>query len=301
LRIFESVARHSSISRAAEELHLTQPAVSMQMKQLERLLGLPLIEQIGKQLFLTEAGIELRAHAEGFVAQMYELTQAIDEFRGLGRGIVNLAVISTANYFLPPLIGKLLERHPGMRINVRVLNREGVLAAIMDNRAELGITGPPPDTSNVVAVPFLDNPLVLIAPPTHRLAHCVAIPALELAREIFVVRELGSGLREAIEWHFAALGMKYLKGSEFNTNEAIKQAVQAGLGLSLVSRQTIDVELETQRLVVLPAEGFPIMRQWYVVQRRDKRLSAAAAACVELLICLSGRTKSRSPPSPHGV
>jgi DNA-binding transcriptional LysR family regulator len=292
LRIFEAVARHTSISRAAGDLHLTQPAVSMQMKQLEEQIGLPLIEQIGKRLFLTEAGLELRAHAQRFALQSQELKTAMDQFRGLQRGFLRLAVVSTANYFLPPLIATLSERHPGMRISLQVANREDVLAALADNRTDLAITGQPPESADLVALPFKDNPLVVIAPPAHPCAKLTAISMPRLARETFVVREPGSGTRAAIDRHFAEMGVDYSPGCEFSTNEAIKQAVQAGLGLAVVSQQTIELELETRRLVVLPVDGFPIMRRWYVVHRSEKRLSAAATAFVELLLGGGGTVKS---------
>jgi DNA-binding transcriptional LysR family regulator len=300
MRIFEAVARHNSISRAANELHLSQPAVSMQMKQLERLLGLPLIEQIGKKLFLTEAGNELREHAQRLVARMHELKTAMDRFRGLECGAVRLEVISTVNHFLLPMIANLLARHPGMRISVQVANRQGALAALADNRADIAITGRPRDTTNLVALPLLECPLVVIASPTHRLARRVGIPLLELARENFLIRERGAGLRDDVDQLFAELGVGYLQGGEFNTNEAIKQAVEAGLGISLVARQTIDIELETRRLVVLAVEGFPIMGRWYILHRCDKRLSAAATAVVDLLLSSAGLT-GPSPKRARGA
>ncbi len=283
LQIFEAVARHSSISRAAAELHLTQPAVSMQMKQLEEQIGLPLVEQIGKRLFLTEAGLELRTHAQRIAVQTQELKTAMDQFRDLQRGFLRLAVVSTANYFLPPLIATLSERHPGMRISLQVANREDVLAALADNRTDLAITGQPPESADLIGLPFKDNPLVVIAAPTHPFAKLARISLKKLARETFVVREPGSGTRAVIERQFAEMGIDYSPGCEFNTNEAIKQAVQAGLGIAVVSQQTIELELETRRLAVLSVEGFPIVRRWYVVHRRDKRLSAAAAAFMDLL------------------
>jgi DNA-binding transcriptional LysR family regulator len=299
LRIFEEVARFSSISRAAKELHLTQPAVSMQVKQLEQQVGLPLLDQIGKRLFLTEAGIELRAHAQRFAAQTHELKTAMDGFRGLQRGFLGLAVVSTANYFLPPVIAKLNERHPGMRVSLQVANREAVLAALADNRTDLAITGEPPQSEDLVAVPIRDNPLVVVAAPTHRLAQQSAIPFKQLAKETFVLREPGSGTRAVIERHFAQAGIEYSAGCEFNTNEAIKLAVQAGLGLALISQQTIELELETDRLVILPVEGFPIVRHWYAVHRYDKRLSAAATAFLALLVAESVKfRKPRAPRSP---
>ena len=145
LRIFESVARHSSMSRAAEEMHLTQPAVSMQIKQLEEQIGVPLLEQNGRRLFLTEAGQELRGHAQRFAAQTLELQYAMDQYRGLERGVLRIAVVSTANYFLPPLIAEYSERYPGVRISLQVANRESVLASLADHRADIAITGEPPE------------------------------------------------------------------------------------------------------------------------------------------------------------
>ncbi len=170
LRIFEAVARHSSVSRAAAELHLTQPAVSMQIKQLEEQIGLPLIDQIGKRLFLTEAGHELRGHAQAIAAKMVDLNAAMDQLRSLERGILRLAVVSTANYFLPPLIAAFSEKHPGVRISLTVENREAVLSALADNRTDLAITGQPPSGVDLVAERFMDNPLVVIAAPSHKLA-----------------------------------------------------------------------------------------------------------------------------------
>jgi DNA-binding transcriptional LysR family regulator len=284
LRIFESVARHSSISRAAAELHLTQPAVSMQMKQLEEQIGLPLLEQIGRRLYLTEAGHELRGHAQRIAAQMVDLNAAMDQHRGLERGMLRLAVVSTANYFLPRPLAQFSESHPGVRVRLQVANREAVLAALADNRTELAITGQPPDSAGVVAQHFMDNPLVVIAQPGHPLARLAHVPLQRLAEETLVVREPGSGMRAAMERHFAEQGVEYRTGCELDTNEAIKQAVRAGLGLGIVSAQTIELELETGRLVVLPVEGFPIRRHWFIVHRSDKRPSAAAQAFRSLLL-----------------
>ncbi len=284
MRIFESVARHSSISRAAAELHLTQPAVSMQIKQLEDQIGLPLLEQIGRRLFLTEAGQELRLHSQRFAAMNEELKAAMDQFRGLERGLLRLSVVSTANYFLPRLIAEYTGRFPGVRLSLQVGNREDVLAAVTDNRTDLAITGLPPADADVTAQYFMDNPLVVIASPNHPLAGSEQISLQRLSSETLVLREPGSGTRAAMERAFADHGFDYRSGCELGTNEAIKQAVQAGLGLAVVSAQTIELELQTQRLVVLPVEGFPILRQWFVVHRRDKRLSASAQAFRELLL-----------------
>jgi DNA-binding transcriptional LysR family regulator len=287
LRIFEAVARCGSISRAAADLHLTQPAVSMQMKQLEEQIGLPLLEQVGKRMFLTEAGNELRGHARDMATRMVGLNAAMDQFRGLERGLLRLAVVSTANYFLPRLIADFNRRHPGVRVSLQVANREFVLSALADNSTDLAITGRPPDSLDVVAQHFMDNPLVVVAAPGHALAALKTVPLERMAEETLVVRESGSGTRAAMERHFAAQRVPYRAGCEFGTNEALKQAVRAGLGLGVVSLQTIELELQTGCLVVLPVEGFPVVRQWYVLHRTHKRLSAAARTFREMLLGLN--------------
>jgi DNA-binding transcriptional LysR family regulator len=283
LRIFEAVARHSSISRAASEMHLTQPAVSMQMKQLEEHIGVRLFEKAGNKFSLTDAGAELRIHAQRLNAQTVALLAAMQQFQGVGGSILRLAVVSTANYFLPPLIATLSRQHPRMRTTLQVANHEAVLNSLINSVTDLAITGQPPESAELIAQPFKDNPLVVIAPPEHRLATQKSISMNEFSAETLVVRESGSGTRAAVERHFADHGQTPLNGCELNTNEAIKQAVQAGLGLAVVSVQTIELELETRRLVILPVEGFPILRRWYLVHR-DRRLSAAAAAFRELLL-----------------
>jgi LysR family transcriptional regulator, low CO2-responsive transcriptional regulator len=292
LRIFEAVARHHSISRAAAELHLSQPAVSMQMKQLEEQIGVALIEQVGKRMFLTEAGEELRGHAQGIAERIDSMHTAIDQFRGLERGLLRLAVVSTANYFLPPLVADFHARYPGVRVALQVANREEVLGALAENSIDLAITGRPPDSADVLAQPFMDNPLVVIAAPGHTLAGASKVPLARLAEETLVVREPGSGTRAAVERHFAEHKLTVRTGCEFGSNEALKQAVRAGLGVGVVSAQTIELELQCRCLAVLPVEGFPIVRRWYVLHRTAKRLSAAAAAFLELLLSLdAGGTK----------
>jgi DNA-binding transcriptional LysR family regulator len=289
LKTFEAVARCGSISRAATELHLTQPAVSMQMKQLEEQIGLALLEQVGKRMFLTEAGQALQGHAGDIAARMVDLNASMDQFRGLERGLLRLAVVSTANYFLPRLIAEFNRRHPGVRVSLQVANREFVLSALADNGTDLAITGQPPDSLDVVAQHFMDNPLVVIAAPGHPLAAQQAVPLQRMAQETLVVRESGSGTRASMERHFAAHGVTYRPGCEFGTNEALKQAVRAGLGLGVVSLQTIELELQAGCLVVLPVEGFPVVRQWYVLHRTHKRLSASARTFREMLLGLDPR------------
>jgi DNA-binding transcriptional LysR family regulator len=265
----------------------------MQIKQLEEQIGMALIEQVGKRLFLTEAGQELRGHAARIAAQMADLNAAMDQFRGLERGVLRIAVVSTVNYFLPNLIARFSEQHPGVRISLQVGNRESVMAALADNRTELAITGQPPEGIDVVAQHFMDNPLVVIASPSHPLSRQAHIALHDLEEETLVVREPGSGTRAAVERHFSEHKVKCRTGCELNTNEAIKQAVQAGLGLGIVPAQTIELELEAGRLAVLPVAQFPIIRHWYVVHRTDKRLSGAAQQFRMLLIGEEAGTSSK--------
>ncbi len=303
LRIFEAVARHGSISRAAVELHLTQPAVSMQIKQLEEQIGLALIDQVGKRLAMTEAGQELRAHAGRIGAQMLDLNAAMDQLRDLERGMLRLAVVSTANYFLPRIIAAFSARHPGVRISLKVANREAVLAALADNQTDLAIIGRPPVGVDLTACDFMDNPLVVIAAPTHPLASLGTMPIQALDGHTLVVREPGSGTRLAMDRFLSEQGVDYRAGCELSSNEAIKQAVQAGLGLAIAPLQTLELELETGRLVALPVEGFPLIRHWYVVHRGDKRLSTASQAFRALLLSQPPKAgvAARRAPEPEPV
>jgi DNA-binding transcriptional LysR family regulator len=284
LRVFEAVARNLSYSRAAEELHLTQPAVSMQIKQLEENAGLPLFEQLGKKVFLTEAGRELFHYARAIASQLAEAEAVLTELKGLKRGKLNISVVSTANYFAPQLLAVFCRRHEGVTLSLNVANREMLLAQLADNEMDMAIMGQPPQDSDLEAAPFLENPLVVIASPAHPLAGERRIAPARLADETFIVREPGSGTRGAMERFFAEHSMALHTGMEMSTTEAIKQAVQAGMGLALVSLHTIALELETGRLAVLGVASFPLTRYWYVAHRKGKRLSATAQAFKEFLL-----------------
>lgn len=297
IEIFEAVARHASITRAAAELHLTQPAVSMQVKQLEQQVGLPLTEQIGRRLQLTPAGVEMREHGRRIAAQLADLQAAMDALRGLERGVLRIAVVSTANYFLPPILARYGAEYPGVHVQLQVGNRDAVLGALADNQADLAITGQPPETADVIAEQFMDNPLVVIASPQHPLAARARVPLAALAGQPLLVREPGSGTRAAMERHLAAHGLAWRAGSELGTNEAIKQAVRAGLGLGVISAQTVELEVETARLVVLKVDSFPIVRRWFVVNRAPRRLSPAAVALRALLLNQQAPKLRRRRPS----
>ncbi len=278
LKVFESAARHLNYTRAAEELFLTQPAVSMQIKQMEEALGLPLFEQLGKRIHLTEAGKEVLTYARAITQQLDELEGVLNRLKGLSGGRLRISVATTANYFIPTLLGSFSRRYPDVTVSLDVTNRETLLRQLNENTVDLVIMGQPPPEADTEAVAFMDNPLVIVAPPDHPLAGKKKIPLVRLQEEIFLVREPGSGTRIAMERFFSERSMKLKTGMEVGSNEAIKQSVQAGLGLGLLSRATIEQELALKRLVVLNIEDFPIMRHWYVVHRKGKRLSGAAEA-----------------------
>jgi DNA-binding transcriptional LysR family regulator len=284
LKVFESVARHLSFSRAAEDLHLTQPAVSMQIKQLEDSVELPLFEQMGKKIYLTDAGRELYHYSQAISQQLADMELALDELKGLERGKLNISVVSTANYFAPHLLAKFCQRYNGVTVSLNVSNRETVLKHLTDNVTDLAIMGQPPDGLDIVAESFMENPLVVIAPPNHPLIAEDRIPVKRLEQETFLVREPGSGTRGAMERFFAAHQISINRGMETDTNEAIKQAVQAGMGLGIISLHTAELELEARRLRILDVQDFPIMRHWHIVHRKNKRLSTVAQAFRNFLL-----------------
>lgn len=283
-RVFDAVARHLSFSRAAEELHLSQPAVSMQVKGIEVILGMPLTEQLGKKIFLTEAGLEVLHASQAITARLDDLQANLAQLRGMESGRLNLAATSTVNAVATDILARFRDRHAGVSIHLDVSNRATVLDLLATNRIDLAIMGQVPDGLGLEATRFMDNPLVVIAPPDHTLAGKKSVSIDEAAAESFLVREAGSGTRAAMARFFAARGLEIRSSMEMSSNEAIKQAVQAGLGLGILSLQTLEMELALKRLAVLNVAGFPIMRHWYVVHRADKRLSPAAQAFKEFVL-----------------
>ena len=284
LQVFESAATLLNFSLAAKQLYLSQPAVSMQIKQLEESVGLPLFEQIGKKVFLTEAGRELLHYSRNITQQLAEMAAVFDEMKGLGHGKLTISVVNTANYFTPQLLARFCQRYPGINVNLQVANRDAVLKQLADNSTDLAILGQPPDGLDISADSFLDNPLVVIAAPNHPLAKLKRIKFALLAEEIFLSREQGSGTRSAMERIFAEHNIQPRISMEMETNEAIKQAVQAGMGLGILSLHSIELELETKRLAMLNVEHFPLLRHWFVAHRSNKRLSGAALAFKDFLL-----------------
>ena len=293
LQIFEAVARALSFSAAAQALHVTQPAVSMQVRQLEHFAGVALFERTGRRLHLTEAGEELLVHARAVLRALEDADEAFASMKGLRGGRVRLAAVSTAKYFAPRLIARFAQAHPGVTVHLRVDNRAEVVRTLVANDADLALMGQPPADGELVPKAFADHPLVVIAPPDHPLARRRSVPIEALAGETFLVREPGSGTRSALERFFGERELPLKVGLEMPSNETIKQAVMAGLGLAFISMHTITLELSVGALALVRAPGLPVVRQWNVVQRRDKRLAPAAEA-FKAFVLEHGRTFLRT-------
>jgi len=276
LKVFESAARHLSYTRAAEELHLSQPGVSMQIKQLEEVAGLPLFEQIGKKMHLTAAGREIYAYSKSIGHILDEAEVVLDELKGLQTGRLSISVATTASHFATRLLAAFSQQYKDVIITLDITNRASLREQLEANRPDMVIMGQPPEGVEVESEAFMDNPLVMIASQNHPLANKKNIELQRFEHEHFVVREKGSGTRSAIERFFIAHNASFHTGIEMSSNEAIKQAVEAGLGLGIVSIHTLELELETERLQVLDVKDFPIQRHWYVIQRKGKRLSPIA-------------------------
>lgn len=284
LKVFASVANNLSFTRAAEELHLTQPAVSMQVKQLESQLDSRLFEQLGKKIYLTEAGEEVYQYSRQIAQQLDEMETVLANLKGLGRGKLRISVATTANYFAPRLLAAFCKLYPGVNVILNVTNRQTLLQQLNDNLVDMVIMGQPPAEMDLEAAAFMDNPLVVIAPPDHPLVSERNIPIKRLEQESFLLRELGSGTRSAMQRFFEQHDITLTTSMEVSSDEAIKQSVQAGLGLGILSQDAIRMEQDMGKLAVLDIEGFPMLRQWYLVHRKGKRLANIAVAFRDFLL-----------------
>jgi DNA-binding transcriptional LysR family regulator len=282
LKVFEAAARHSSFTRAAEELFLTQPTVSMQIKQLTKSVGLPLFEQVGKRLYLTEAGRELFATCRQIFDNIAQFEMKVADLKGLKQGQLRLAAITTAKYFVPRLLGKFCELYPGIDISLQVTNHEQILERMSQNLDDLYIMSQIPDNMDITCQPFLENPLIVFAPLNHPLSQEKNIPIQRLAEEPFIMREPGSGTRRAVQSLFDEQGVKVKVKLELGSNEAIKQAIVGGLGISVLSRHTL--LLDASQFSILDVQHFPIHRNWYMVYPSGKQLSIVARAYYDYLL-----------------
>lgn len=297
MRLFEAVARLRSFTRAAEELNITQPAVSIQIKRLEESIGMPLLEQVGKKLFLTRAGEEAYAVFGETLGRLKDFARAITEMKGRVAGPLRVGAVTSAKFFMPHLLGQFLREHPDVQPQLKVTNRERVIERLFDNKDDFVVMGHTPEELGLCVRPFMENLLVPFAGPDHPLAGERRIPLETFAAERFLMRETGSGTRSATERLFGAYGVKVGIYMELGSSEAIKQAVMAGLGVSVQSTSSLSLELETGRLVALDVEGFPLRRMWRAVHLQGKSLGLTASAFLEFLVREGATSTAASFPT----
>ncbi|HVZ53290.1 MAG TPA: LysR family transcriptional regulator [Pseudolabrys sp.] len=284
LRLLAAAARGGSFAAAAETCHVTPPAVTMQMQQLEAAAGLPLFDRNGRGFALTAAGRELLACAEKIEAVLADCAAGLAELKSLASGRVTVGVVSTAKYFAPQMLAAFARVHPTIEIELVIGNREDTIAAFKEGRFDIAVMGRPPEGVEVESAPIGQHPQVIIAPPDHPLVKRRAIPPRDIAGEKMLMREPGSGTRLLAERFLAKHGIKPRISMEISSNETIKQAVIAGLGIAFISAHTIAAELADHRLAVLDVVGLPEMRQWFVVRPAAKRLMPAARALRDFLV-----------------
>ncbi len=284
LRIFEAVARHRSYTRAAEELNLTQPAVHIQVRRLEETIGLKLFETVGRRIKPTRAGEAALAAAADVLARLRSLSATVADLKGKVAGPLRIAVVTSAKYFVPEMLGEFLRRHPDIQPQLTVTNRAQILDRLSERRDDFVIMGQVPDGMDLVGHAFMENLLVPVAAADHPLAGHRQIPLEALASERFLMREAGSGTRGAIERLMAEHGLNISASMELGATEAIKRAVIAGLGVSVLSLSSLEFELESGRIAVLRVDGFPLRRMWFAVHHRSRQLGPTAAAFLSLLM-----------------
>jgi DNA-binding transcriptional LysR family regulator len=294
LKIFTALARQLNMTRAAEELHMTPPALSIQIKQLSEHVGIPLHEQIGKRLFLTEAGWLVEAASRDIFERLDRLAMDLAKAQGLERGSLKLSIITTATYFVPRLLGDFCKQHPSIEVTMEVDNRDRVLERLKQNLDDLYIMGQAPENLNVTALPFMENPLVVLAPANHPLASERNIDPARLAGELFILREPGSGTRLATERFFEKHGVRLTVRMTLGSNEAVKQSVAGGLGLAVLSRHTLALDAASGAFAVLDVRGFPLLRQWYAVYPAGKQISPITRAFIDY-IAAEGISKTGTP------
>ncbi len=285
LRVFQMVARRMSFSRAAEDMILSQPAVSLHIKNLEKAVGLALFEKIGRQIRLTEAGEHLLYHSHRVFTVLQETHEAMEALRGGDKGHLRVAADTTAGvYVVPEYLGIFRRSFPNVDITLDVTNRANVMERLLLREIDLAVIGQFPQEKELIAIPFLVNELVVIAWPDHRLVTRKRVPLTELAAETFLMRETGSGTRSTTEKFFSDAGLSIQIGMELASNSAIKKAVSNALGIAVVPRRAIDLELKTGELAIIDVQGFPRIRHWHIVQMRERFLPPPAIKFKELLL-----------------
>ena len=281
LRLFAALAEHGSVTAAAKACHVTQPTVSMQLKDLTEAVGLALYERVDNRIRLTQAGEDLLRTARAMSDEWAAFVQRVDAMKGLTRGRLRVALVSTAKYFVPRILGRFCARHPDIDIALEVLNRDGVIARMRESRDDLYIMSIPPSDIALERHPFLPNPLVVIAAKSHPLAGRKHLPLARLARERFILREPGSGTRLACDAHFARAGFVPDVRLEIGSNEAIKEAVASGMGIAVMSRHALGGKSAGPGLAILGVAGFPLHSNWWILYPRGKILSPIATRLLD--------------------
>lgn len=278
LRFFNAVARHLSFAKAAELMHVSAPAVTMQIKELEAEVGMPLFERQGRKVSLTTTGEYMLVYSRKMLALLKDAEDAAARLQRIETGTLTIGMVGTATYFIPALLNKFLKEHEGIELKLLVGNRSELVQWLQNSEVDIAIMGKAPDELPTRAEPFAANPLVFVASPEHPLAGESGLRAEDLRQQLFIVREPGSGTRSAMESFFTQARLQPRYNMELQSNDAIKQAVMANLGLGFLSLHTIALELQTHKLCVLPVNGAPLMRAWNVVHTLSKLLSPAAEA-----------------------
>jgi len=300
LQVFEAIARLENFTRAAEELFLTQPTVSMQIKKLEESIGVPLFEHIGKKVFLTAIGKELYQYARDILESIAHFEMQAADMQGMKTGHLRLAVVTTAKYYAPRMLGLFCQKYPGIEVSLKVTNRERLLDRLSENMDDLYIIGRPPNNNDSHFVPLIENPLVVIAAKNHPLCdHPTPIPFEEVAKQQFIIRERGSGTRRAIENQFLSRGRNVIIKMELGSNEAIKHTVASGLGISILSRHTMSLGIQSGPLMELEVEGFPISWPWYIGYASGKRLSVVTKTFLDFICSDVGNTNIKEKIDAH--
>jgi LysR family transcriptional regulator for metE and metH len=283
LRALATVQKTRSVTAAANQLHLTQPAVTLQLRNLQALAGLPLIQRTGDGMLLTDAGREVLTLCERVEAAISDCETSLEMIAGKTAGRISIGAVSTAKYFVPFAISGFSKLHPNIDIKLTIGNRQETSAALRGYELDFAIMGRPPVGIDMDVHLIGDHPHVIIAPTAHRLARKSGLALADLANETFLTREPGSGTRGLMEQLFETSGVRPNIGMAMSSNETIKQAVIAGLGIAFISAHTVATELDERRLVALDVEGLPVVRQWFVLSRKDKVLMPPARAMLEFL------------------
>jgi len=294
LQIFEASVRLGSLSRAAEELFVTQPTVSMQIKKLSEALGVLLFDQVGRNVRPTDMGYELYETCRKIFESLANLEMKVSDHKGMKRGRLRLGVVTTAKHFVPEVLGEFCRQYPGIDVGLKVSNRDRMTERLNAYEDDIYIVGQTPtDAMEIKSYPFSPNPLVVLAPRDHPLVGVKNIPLSRIAEEALILREPGSGIRDAILRRFQKHGLKINVRMEIGSNEAIKHSVVAGLGISILSLHTLSLEGPNGPVAILDVEGFPIMRQWYLVHPKGKELSLVADAFLQFALNNESRMRQK--------